>query len=306
MLLCAALWCLALGGAVHRAEAQDDTNTRARALFERGVAMSADERWAEALAAFEESRALVERPSTLFNIATALQRLGRARDAIHVAENYLAISNARRDAEQRAAASMLIDVLRTTLATLTLDIVPAGAVVEVDGRIEAADTLGHLVITLDPGEHRLLLSANGYVTRRERISLAAAQRQSLRFELALPPPSPSFISVHSSVTAARIEIDDRDVGRGIVEHELAPGRHRVEVSADGYVALQRSVALAPGQHVRLDAALSTVPPTLLEEPWFWAIAGTLVVGAAVIVGTVLLQPEIYRGTTSQTVEALSW
>ena len=300
------LSCLALGATVPPAMAQEDVSARARAAFERGVAMSGEERWAEALAAFEESRALVERPSTLFNIATALQRLGRARDAIRVAENYLVISNARRDAEQRAAATMLIDVLRTTLATLTLEIVPADSVVEIDGRIEPTDAGGHRVITLDPGEHRLLLSANGRVTRRERISLASGQRQALRIELALPPPSPSFIAVHSSVATARIEIDDHDVGRGIVEHELAAGRHRVAVSADGYIALERSVALVPGQHVRLDAALREVPMTLWQEPWFWVVAGTLVVGATVTILAVLLRPVLNLGTDQSQIEALSW
>ena len=41
----------------------------ARTLFEDGVRMSRDERWAEALDRFRRSRALVPRPSTLFNIA---------------------------------------------------------------------------------------------------------------------------------------------------------------------------------------------------------------------------------------------
>src|SRR5690349_20986756 len=54
----------------------------ARRLFDAGRAHADAERWPDAVTAFEASRALLERPSTLFNLASALVRVGRSIDAL--------------------------------------------------------------------------------------------------------------------------------------------------------------------------------------------------------------------------------
>lgn len=285
---------LSLSSIVH---AQD--RDRARALFEQGVALSSQERWAEALEAFEQSRAIVERPSTVFNIATALQRLGRAREAIAAAEVYLTLAHPRRDAEQIAGARMLIDVLRSTLATVELRVVPAEAEIEIDGRTEPGEGTERS-LTLDPGEHHIVVSAPGYAPHREDVDLRSSERRALSVALERPR---SVIAVRSTVASAIVLVDGR-AAEGSVE--LAPGAHRVEVRADGYEPLDRRVELAPGQHLTIDAALVRRPTELASEPWLWILLGTAAAGiAAVIAGVALSLPQdVFEGTAGFTLFAL--
>ena len=74
------LWALgALVPHVVHADARDD---EARALFEKGLEASDAQHLAEAVDAFRRSLSLVERPSTRFNLVTALFRQGQYREAL--------------------------------------------------------------------------------------------------------------------------------------------------------------------------------------------------------------------------------
>ena len=77
ILLFFVLWTL-FGGLASAQEARDDARLEeARVLFERGLALTDEERWAEALEYFRRSRAISERPSGVYNAAVALYHLGR-------------------------------------------------------------------------------------------------------------------------------------------------------------------------------------------------------------------------------------
>src|SRR5438105_2670 len=63
---------------------------RARELFVKGDAAYAEARYEDALAAFQDAYELSGRPQLLFNIANALERLGRLPEAVDALEKYLA------------------------------------------------------------------------------------------------------------------------------------------------------------------------------------------------------------------------
>jgi tetratricopeptide (TPR) repeat protein len=63
---------------------------RARDLFVKGDAAYAEARYEDALASFQQAYDLSGRPQLLFNIANALERLGRIREAVDALERYLA------------------------------------------------------------------------------------------------------------------------------------------------------------------------------------------------------------------------
>jgi tetratricopeptide (TPR) repeat protein len=95
----------------HPGAVGDDGSTEARAHFDRGVALAERQRWDEALDAFQRAASIERRPSTLFNIAHALTRLGRPRDALVALDAYLATPDA--DVERvRRARSMREDAVR--------------------------------------------------------------------------------------------------------------------------------------------------------------------------------------------------
>ena len=152
------------------ASPDEATTLEARALFEEGVRLSRSERWLEALDAFRRSRERVERPRTLFNMAIALDRLGRLRESIAAIDRYLEISDATTDeADRREAARMRLACERR-LVTLALRVTPEDASVEIDGD----DVLGtgpERRFTWDPGDHVLVVRADGHTAFRESLSL---------------------------------------------------------------------------------------------------------------------------------------
>jgi hypothetical protein len=93
----------------------DEEVERAKSLFHEGYDLAVQERWAEALEKLEASRRLIERPSTVFNIGTALLRSERAKDAVAAFERYLEIASSD-DPAREEAASLLEEAKRAVAA----------------------------------------------------------------------------------------------------------------------------------------------------------------------------------------------
>jgi len=265
---------------VAEAPSSDDATARARALFEQGVAFSRTERWAEALEAFQQSAALIERPSTLLNIATALQRLGRPIECVVAVERYLAISDVSADADARGRASALRDAMLAAIAHVALAILPADARLSIDGNEVDLPDDGR--IALDPGAHTFRIERDGHIPSRFTLDLSRGENVSRAVALVLRPSDPAFLEVTTQVVGARIEVDDDVVGSEHVELEVAPGPHAIRVSAEGWSTFDRALVIEAGTRARVDAQLSR-PGTCQSvecEPAFWIVGGILLAGAA--------------------------
>jgi hypothetical protein len=193
------------------ASAQTDPALEARAEFERGVGLTREERWAEALEAFRRSRSLVERPSTVYNIATTLQRLGRIRDAVDAIDEYLAIADPARDAEQRAQAERLREVLMGSIAAIAIEVAHDDAEISLDGRV-VPGTGRERVVRVDPGEHVLTISAPRRRTERIEIALGAGAREERSVTLAQDGPDGPI-----APPVAEPDPTDAPTGRSIAE-----------------------------------------------------------------------------------------
>lgn len=161
---------LALARAQDTAPSSDEARAlEARTLFEEGVRASREERWAEALDFFRRSRALVPRPSTLFNVAIALDRLGRVRASIAAIDEYLAISDPEADAADRREAMRLRVEAEARLARLVLRVDPRDARVTLDGAPLEGE--GERATPVDPGDHVIVASAPGRLEQRLELTL---------------------------------------------------------------------------------------------------------------------------------------
>jgi tetratricopeptide (TPR) repeat protein len=112
MLMALLLWM------VPPAYAEESDVERAKILFREGYELAVQEKWDEALEKLQASRALVERPSTVFNIGTALLRLDRAEEAITAFERFLELAAA--DDPAREEASVLLSQAREKAAAVEL------------------------------------------------------------------------------------------------------------------------------------------------------------------------------------------
>jgi len=287
----------ALASPVH---AQGGT-AEARTLFEQGRALATDERWVEALDVFQRSRAIVERPGTVFNIAAVLMRLGRARETIETVDRFLAISNPRRDAAMRHSAEALRDAAEASLRQVVLRISPGEARVEIDG--QAVEPAGETrSLTLDPGAHAVTVSLAGHEPARFTLEPGDDERE------VVLQPSDGTLVVRSSVATASIAIDGEHAGVGSAERTVVPGPHDVALAAEGYLDFQRTVEIAPGERTLVEATLDPVPhnPSVLRSPRFWGLtsgAVALVVVTSILVAVATASTKAPYGGSSNVVLA---
>ncbi len=246
----------------------------ARASFERGVRALDESRFAEAAAAFEQSYSLNPAPVAQFNLAFAYRGLGRHLDAIATLERFLQ-SPGNTPADRVQAGRVELESLRATIAQLRVQRTPVDAVVIVDG-VTARERDG--VILLDPGRHAIECTRTGHRRSREERVFAAGERATMTVTLAVIDDA-GRLRVEPTVPSARVTIDGVFAGTGIVERPARMGTHRVVITAEGFLPLERTVRVGETGLVRVDAALQRPRP----NPWPW-LAPTIAATAVVVVG----------------------
>lgn len=256
-----------------------------RAEFELGLALAAQQRWAEALAAFERSRATADRPSTAFNAALALQHLGRMVEARRALEQCLEMPAAASDPELTRAATEVLAGVRASIGSVTLTVDPALAELRVDG--VAATLVGpSRVLDLDPDTHALNISAPGFVSQDLSLTLRPGARESRSVTLI---PRPAHLAVVATPPDATVHVDGAASGRGMLRWEGPPGRLGVRVTAEGYRTAERAITLGPGESAQLDVALTREPRPLTSSPWLWVGVGAGVAAIATTVALVMIR-----------------
>lgn len=153
----------------------DAVRDQARALFHQGVTLSDDERWADALGAFEESMRLRHGAAVLLNVGIALRALGRYVEARTRLEQLLREIGDRNPALAALGRETLRDV-EARIANVRLTGLPSEAVVRVDGRSVAPSRwIGpDALVALDPGDRQVevLIGARIVVSRALRLGPA--------------------------------------------------------------------------------------------------------------------------------------
>ncbi|MFT3921366.1 MAG: PEGA domain-containing protein [Myxococcales bacterium] len=184
---------LALGAGP--AQAQSGDAQQAKALFEQGLEASDSERWAEAADYFTRSRALLERPSTVFNLVGALYRLGRYREGLAAAVDYLALSNPVADAAKRKEIESLRENMAKAVGTARIEVAPADANVDLDGEALTPTSEGY-TLQLDPGVHGLVARREGYRDLNQSFVLERGASVNLRVQLE-PSSEPAAVETGS-------------------------------------------------------------------------------------------------------------
>ncbi len=258
---------------------EDPAAAEARALFDRGRALAEERRFSEAVESFERSLELVERPSTVFNLALCHYALERYVEAVAALERFERVADPDADAESGPDARRTLAHARAAIARLVVEVEPADAAVTLDGApIEGGATRER---ALNPGPHVLRVEAPHHATAL--LELDAARGEALRRAIALEPTRrPAALEVEvDGAPGAVIEVDGRAVGTGRAALDLDAGRHEVRAIPPGGAPIVEVVALDWNERVRL--ALLAPPPatSAAAEAALWAaLGGTL--GAAVV------------------------
>ena len=161
---------------------------RARALFSAGIAKIRDENWREAESDLRRSYELVQRASTLYNLALVVFKQGRLTESLALASELIRTADPARDAKHRQNAATLIERIEQQVSVVEVTVAPADAAIKVDGiPVEGAGARRRLII--EPGRHRLEFSRAGYTAESMEMALSSGKERMI--DVKLEPVKPS-------------------------------------------------------------------------------------------------------------------
>jgi hypothetical protein len=163
--------------------------TEAKLAFDAGLRLLRAERWGEAEVSFRRSLAQVQRPSAKYDLAFVLFKQGRLRQSSELLQDLLNNSNGpAADVRYHEYAKALLANVLSAFPVLHLSISPATAEVKIDGQPLAVSG-GKRSMPVDPGTHRVQVSAPGFVAKETEV--VTQSRSETRREITLSQlPSP--------------------------------------------------------------------------------------------------------------------
>jgi hypothetical protein len=130
------------------------------------------------------------------------------------------------------------------------------------------------------GTNRERCEICGVEEASEKVGLAAS---ALRARLEALANTPARFIIRSRPAGARIALDGEAIGRTPIDRELQPGVHKLELAAEGYDPLERTVTAVNGVDETLDLDLVVLPSKLPLRALGWT---AVAVGVAALVGAV--------------------
>ena len=132
---------------------------------------------------------------------------------------------------------------------VTVNTVPAGAQISVDGHGEANWLTPYDVTGLAPGHHTFTVTKPGFIAETRNLDVASHSKFSLFVQLTQMPAS---VLVTADTAGAQILLDGRDTGR-VTPSQISvekPGTHTILVKKQGYLDESTTVNLEPGQSLK--------------------------------------------------------
>ncbi|MBI5516389.1 MAG: PEGA domain-containing protein [Deltaproteobacteria bacterium] len=258
--------------------AQETPEAEARTHFDRGLVLFGQNNFAGALVEFQRAYELSHRASVLFNLGATYQALHRYPEAARSLESYLAQAEGLAP-ERRAEVQAVLAQLRALLAYVRVTVTPPEAPLTIDGVAVPREALAE-PLALGPDRHTLVVSAEGYETEERALSLASGDHQETAFALRRRVEAPTQVTVRGAPGGAVLELDGRAnaVGSPVV---VAPGEHRVTITAPGHRPWSSAVLVPPGSTRTITVRLAREPRV---RPVFFAV-GLATTGALALAGT---------------------
>jgi hypothetical protein len=261
------------------------------------VQLSHDQKWGEALAAFQEAAALRDHPIVEINIAYCQRALGRY---VAARKTLLAVlaKPAELDATQVTDSRGYLAEFDKLIVRVAVQLDPPNATLAVDGRPviegDVKDTyLGDVAtagvgtplgkpaftVLLDPGAHVFRAVREGHQDALVSRSYHAGESATLDLHLDVMPAT---IAIHSEPASAIVRIDSREVGLAPIEFQRPAGQYKLEVELDHYETYQAALDLSAGQRADMTARLNPYTEPLTKKWWFWTGAAAVIAGGAVL------------------------
>lgn len=266
-----------LAAAAGRARAQQPAAGDPRALFQQGVQLLDEHRYAEAIDALRRSIALREAPPAVYNLGLAQRGAGYHHDAIESFRRFLVVATDARFAATRQTVIDSIAELERSMPVVVLRIAGTPEHVRIDGEdVEPSD--GTRELRVDPRPHRFEALRAGYAPVSRELQPGPGTRNEVELDVG-SHALPVHLSIEVTPRDAEIRVNGLPVGRGVHALDGPPGRYVVEATADGREPERRVVNLVAGANDRMSIALSEESPGVTSRWWFWTAIGAVALAA---------------------------
>jgi outer membrane receptor protein involved in Fe transport len=129
---------------------------------------------------------------------------------------------------------------------------PVGAAVRLDAENTQAVCLAPCDAVAPPGQHTVIISRSGYRPMRIPVAIQANTTSSITPELV---PETGSLVVNSDERDATVEVDGRTQGFTPAILNVPVGTHRVRVSLQGFMPVEREVSIREGQQSQIQVSL---------------------------------------------------
>ena len=252
--LAAALLALPLIPSIAQA---DNTADEADLRFRRGVDFYRQRRFEDALAEFFSSNRLVKNRNVILNIARCFEQLKQYEEAYRYYYEVLGESPSKED---KQVVDDSLARLAPRVALLQVDSDPPGADVYIDRKDLGSRGLTPRALALPPGKVRVILSLAGHRDATREVEVAQGTQAKVKLPLEFIY---GYVVMKGTPEGAAVRVDKSDgEPDGVVPGRLTvkPGRHILNVGAEGFISVQVPVDALPDQPREVSVALAPLPP----------------------------------------------
>jgi hypothetical protein len=242
----------------------DDT-ALAKEKIDEGKRLIAEEKYEEALQAFEISYSLRPKSWVLFNIAMCNKALHRYVDAISSFRLFLRSETDPTSQTRQLAESSLAE-LESMVGKVRIAEAPDGAKVYIDGELVGETPLKE-PLALDPGRHVVRVSKDRFKTLDVEVIAASGSEVEVRADLQQPRAE---LKVVCSGDKTVVFVDETSVGACPYQGTVEAGVHEVKVIEPGKETFIQTIEAAAGSMLVIAVDLKPMvvmkPPTFISDP----------------------------------------
>lgn len=241
------------------AQTENPSRERARVLFERGIELVDQERWEDAIEAFNESLNTYPTQAALYNRALCFGLLGRPAEAVRDLEDHRRRYGSSTDEEERA--QIEVELARLTLRVGRIEVQVQGvdsAEVLLDG-----DEAGHAPLRqplmVNPGPHEVTVRGADITPMTRQITVGAGDVATVVLAVERLGEDHGTIRLSIDIDGAEVRLDGTLIGRTPIATPIAAssGSHLLLVEAEGYQPLRSEVEVEAREETVLELSLAS-------------------------------------------------
>jgi len=137
---------------------------------------------------------------------------------------------------------------------ITIESVPPGAIVYVDGAVQGQTGPGFKV-RISKGTHKLRLELDGYKPVEQTVAITAAQKLAFNLEKAPARLDVKFTATNDAAKGADIYVDGTPAGAVPQQIDVPAGRHLLEIKKPGHKVYTETVEVKAGDNRPIWVAL---------------------------------------------------